>query len=60
VAAYLQEQIAFHAIADVIRGTMEAHSPREVDNIDDALDTDRWAREKAGMLIRSLAPSAVR
>jgi 1-deoxy-D-xylulose-5-phosphate reductoisomerase len=60
VAAYLQEQIAFHDIADVIRGTMDAHSPREVDSIDDALETDRWAREKAGMLIRALAPSAVR
>jgi 1-deoxy-D-xylulose-5-phosphate reductoisomerase len=60
VAAYLQEQIAFHDIAEVIRGTMDAHSPREVASIDDALDTDRWAREKAGILIRSLAPSPVR
>jgi 1-deoxy-D-xylulose-5-phosphate reductoisomerase len=60
VAAYLQEQIAFHDIAEVIRGTMDAHSPREVGSIDDALDTDRWAREKAGILIRSLAPSPVR
>jgi 1-deoxy-D-xylulose-5-phosphate reductoisomerase len=60
VAAYLREQITFRDIADVIRGTMEAHSSREVDSIDDALDADRWAREKAGMLIRSLAPSAVR
>lgn len=60
VAAYLQEHIAFHDIAEIIRGTMEAHSSREVDSIDDALDTDRWAREKAGMLIRTLAPSAVR
>ena len=60
VAAYLREQIAFHDIAEVIRGTMDAHSPREVDSIDDALDTDRWAREKAGLLIRSLAPSTLR
>jgi hypothetical protein len=39
---------------------MDAHSPREVAGIDDALDTDSWAREKAGMLVRALAPSAVR
>jgi 1-deoxy-D-xylulose-5-phosphate reductoisomerase len=60
VAAYLEEHIAFHDIADVIRGTMEAHSPREVGSVDEALDADRWAREKAGMLIRTLAPSPVR
>ena len=60
VAAYLHEQIAFHHIADVIRGTMEAHSSREVAGIDEALEADRWAREKAGMLVRSLAPSPVR
>ena len=36
---------------------MEAHSSREVAGIDDALEADRWAREKAGMLVRSLAPS---
>jgi len=58
VAAYLQERIAFHDIAEVIRGTMDAHSPREVESIDDALDTDRWAREKAGLLIRSMASTA--
>ena len=60
VAAYLQEQIAFHDIAEVIRSTMDAHHPREVESIDDALDTDRWAREKAGVLIRSMAPSPLR
>ena len=60
VAAYLHEHIAFHHIAEVIRGTMEAHHSREVAGIDEALEADRWAREKAGMLVRSLAPSPVR
>lgn len=60
VAAYLQEQIAFHDIAEVIRSTMDAHTPREVESIDDALETDRWAREKAGVLIRSMTPSTLR
>jgi 1-deoxy-D-xylulose-5-phosphate reductoisomerase len=60
VSAYLDEHIAFHDIAEVIRSTMEAHSPREVSTIHEALEADRWAREKAGMLIRALAPSPVR
>lgn len=60
VAAYLQEHIAFHHIADIIRHTMDAHSSHEVGSIDEALEADRWAREKAGMLARSLAPSPVR
>lgn len=59
VAAYLQEQIAFHDIAEVIRSTMDAHHPREVESIGDALETDRWAREKAGVLIRSMAASTL-
>jgi 1-deoxy-D-xylulose-5-phosphate reductoisomerase len=55
VAAYLQEGISFQDIADVIRRTMDAHEPREVDGLEDALEADRWAREKAGSLVLSLA-----
>jgi 1-deoxy-D-xylulose-5-phosphate reductoisomerase len=47
VAAYLQERIGFLGIADVIRATMEAHTPRAVTSLEDALEADRWAREKA-------------
>lgn len=60
VAAYLQKHIAFHDIAEVIRGTMDAHVSREVDAVEDALDADRWARDKAGVLIRSRAASTAR
>src|SRR5579884_1681393 len=60
VAAYLNEQIAFTDIADVIRGTMDAHTPHGLQQLEDALDADRWAREKAGTLVRTLAPSPVR
>jgi 1-deoxy-D-xylulose-5-phosphate reductoisomerase len=34
---------------------MEAHQPREVESLDDALETDRWAREKAEALVHALA-----
>jgi 1-deoxy-D-xylulose-5-phosphate reductoisomerase len=55
VEAYLQEGIRFTDIAEVIRSTMEAHTPREVESIGDALEADRWAREKAEALVHALA-----
>ncbi len=55
VEAYLQEGIRFTDIAEVIRSTMEAHAPREVESISDALEADRWAREKAEALVHALA-----
>ncbi|HXF93165.1 MAG TPA: 1-deoxy-D-xylulose-5-phosphate reductoisomerase [Nitrospiraceae bacterium] len=55
VEAYLQEGIRFTDIAEVIRSTMEAHTPREIESIDDALEADRWAREKAEALVHALA-----
>jgi 1-deoxy-D-xylulose-5-phosphate reductoisomerase len=55
VAAYLREDIGFLDIAATIRATMDAHQPRPVSTLEDALDADRWAREKAGSLIRSRA-----
>lgn len=54
VAAYLQEGIGFLDIADVIRTTMEAHTAREVNTVEDALEADRWAREKAEELVHAL------
>lgn len=54
VAAYLQESIGFNHIADVIRSTMDAHEPRDVGTLEDALEADRWAREKASSLVRKL------
>ncbi|MEW6544376.1 MAG: 1-deoxy-D-xylulose-5-phosphate reductoisomerase [Nitrospirota bacterium] len=53
VAAYLRERIGFLDIAAVIRGTMDAHAPREVRSLDDALEADRWARKKADSLVRA-------
>jgi len=54
VAAYLQEGIRFSDIAEVIRTTMETHRTRDVRTLEDALEADRWAREKAGTLVHAL------
>ncbi len=55
VEAYLQHGIRFGEIAAVIRSTMAAHQRRELHGLDDALEADRWAREKAGSLVSALA-----
>ncbi|MGH7206301.1 MAG: 1-deoxy-D-xylulose-5-phosphate reductoisomerase [Nitrospiraceae bacterium] len=55
VAAYLQEGIRFSDIAEVIHTTMETHTTRDVRTLEDALEADRWAREKAGTLVHALA-----
>ncbi|MGA6826035.1 1-deoxy-D-xylulose-5-phosphate reductoisomerase [Nitrospira sp. NS4] len=54
VDAFLQKGIRFLEIAEVIRQTMDAHSPKEIESLEDALDADRWAREKAGSLVHAL------
>jgi 1-deoxy-D-xylulose-5-phosphate reductoisomerase len=55
VAAYLQNGIGFLDIPDVIRSTMEAHTIRPVRTLEDALEADRWAREKAYARVHALA-----
>ncbi|MBA5865577.1 MAG: 1-deoxy-D-xylulose-5-phosphate reductoisomerase [Nitrospira sp. CR1.3] len=55
VDAFLNGGIRFTAIADIIRSTMEAHQSCEVNTVEAALETDRWAREKAESLVVSLA-----
>jgi 1-deoxy-D-xylulose-5-phosphate reductoisomerase len=54
VDAFLHGGIRFGEIAEVIRSTMEAHLPRTVASLDDALEADRWAREKAASLVHAL------
>lgn len=54
VEAFLQGGIHFTDISDIIRSTMLAHTPREVESVEAALDADRWAREKAGSLVHAL------
>lgn len=55
VEAFLNDGIRFLDIADIIRQTMDAHQPRAVRSVEDALEADRWAREKAESLVHTLA-----
>jgi 1-deoxy-D-xylulose-5-phosphate reductoisomerase len=54
VEAFLQNGIRFLDIPEIIRSTMEAHTPRQINGLDDALEADRWARERAGSLVHAL------
>ncbi len=54
VEAFLQNGIRFLDIPDIIRSTMESHAPRQIDDLADALEADRWAREKAESLVHAL------
>ena len=54
VEAFLNGGIRFTGIADVIRHTMDAHTRREITDLDDALEADRWAREKADSVVHVL------
>ena len=54
VDAFLNGGIRFVEIAEVIRSTMDAHDHHPVTCLDDALEADRWAREKAESLVHAL------
>jgi 1-deoxy-D-xylulose-5-phosphate reductoisomerase len=54
VDAFLNGGIRFTEIADVIRQTMDAHIPKTVATLEDTLEADRWAREKAESLVHAL------
>jgi 1-deoxy-D-xylulose-5-phosphate reductoisomerase len=55
VEAFLNRGIRFTNIAEIIRSTMDDHSPKDVETLEDALEADRWAREKAESLVVALA-----
>jgi 1-deoxy-D-xylulose-5-phosphate reductoisomerase len=55
VEAFLNGGIRFTNIAEIIRTTMDDHSPKDVETLEDALEADRWAREKAESLVVALA-----
>lgn len=55
VGAFLNGGVRFIDIPEIIGCTMHAHQPREVESLDDALATDRWAREKAESFVHALA-----
>jgi 1-deoxy-D-xylulose-5-phosphate reductoisomerase len=47
VAAFLNQRIGFREIHRIIIKTMETHKNRRATEIDEVLEVDRWAREKA-------------
>jgi 1-deoxy-D-xylulose-5-phosphate reductoisomerase len=55
VEAFLNHGLRFSEIPQVIRSTMEAHIHQELTCLDDALEADRWAREKAESLVHALS-----
>jgi 1-deoxy-D-xylulose-5-phosphate reductoisomerase len=47
VAAFLERKIGFREIHRIIDKTMRCHSPRHATAVEEVLEVDRWAREKA-------------
>ncbi len=47
VNAFLNNQISFSSIPLLIKNTMKEHKPKHNPNINDILDADYWARERA-------------
>jgi 1-deoxy-D-xylulose-5-phosphate reductoisomerase len=54
VDAFLNGGLRFVEIAEVVRSTMDAHTPLPVERVEDALEADRWARDKAESLVHAL------
>ena len=47
VEAFLKDQLPFLRIADVIESTLNVHKIQKHSNLEDLLEVDSWAREKA-------------
>jgi 1-deoxy-D-xylulose-5-phosphate reductoisomerase len=47
VAAFLQRRIGFRQIHRIIDETMRSHTPKKAIAVEEILEVDRWAREKA-------------
>jgi 1-deoxy-D-xylulose-5-phosphate reductoisomerase len=54
VDAFLRERVGFSAITEMIARTMDAHAPRPLKELEDAVAADRWAREHARKIAESL------
>jgi len=55
VEGFLNGGIRFTDIAEVIHSTMDIHTTKDIETLEDALEADRWAREKAESLVVALA-----
>ena len=60
VEAFLNNELAFHEIAQVIESVLNAHTRGEITDLDTVLETDRWAREEARGISRKAGHIAFR
>jgi 1-deoxy-D-xylulose-5-phosphate reductoisomerase len=51
VAAFLAGRIGFREIHRIIDRTMQRHQSKHAKNIDEIVETDRWAREVASACV---------
>jgi 1-deoxy-D-xylulose-5-phosphate reductoisomerase len=51
VGAFLQGHLSFTGIARVVERTMEAHSGRSIASVEEVLDADAWARDRARSIL---------
>ena len=51
VSGFLEGHIPFKDISGIIRSTMDRHKPRSINQLDEVLAADRWAREEARKLV---------
>jgi 1-deoxy-D-xylulose-5-phosphate reductoisomerase len=51
VDAFLAGKIGFREIHRIIEKTMQGHAPQPTRNVEDVLEVDRWARERATLLV---------
>jgi 1-deoxy-D-xylulose-5-phosphate reductoisomerase len=54
VASFLDGQLAFTGIAEVVERALNAHQPREVQSLEEVRTVDRWAREYSQGLVRGV------
>jgi 1-deoxy-D-xylulose-5-phosphate reductoisomerase len=51
VAAFLEHRIGFRDIHRIIEKTMQAHVSKHPKDVQEILEVDRWARQRASSLI---------
>jgi 1-deoxy-D-xylulose-5-phosphate reductoisomerase len=54
VARFLEGRLAFPAIAQVIRATMDSHQPAQVGTLAEVRAVDQWARTQADEIARAV------
>jgi 1-deoxy-D-xylulose-5-phosphate reductoisomerase len=59
VGAFLEEKIAFTAIAECVGEVMDAHRPAPLSSLEDVLAVDAWARERARASLGSRSARAI-